>query len=70
MNKQKKEKIVSIRFTEADYKLFRFVAYTMGLTPSKVLRMLADSSINAIKLQLKRGDLKNEDIETLFNDKL
>jgi hypothetical protein len=42
----------------------------MGLTPSKLLRMLADSSINAVKIQVEKGVINLEDFKTLFNDKL
>lgn len=65
---ENKTKVVSIRMTEEDYKLLRVGAYTLGLTPSKMLRMLADSTINAVRVQLKTGKINYEDIESILND--
>lgn len=66
--KPKKEKIVSIRMNEEDFMYLKACAYTIGMTPSKFLRMLADSSINGVKLKIKQGQLKIEDIEAICND--
>ena len=65
---KKKEKIVSIRMNEEDFKYLKVAAFTIGMTPSRMLRMLADSSINGIKIKVKQGQLKIEDIESICND--
>ena len=67
---QKKEKIVSVRMTEDDYKLLRFSSKSIGVTPSKFLRMTCDSVILAVRLKINQGVLSYDDIETLLNDKL
>ena len=65
---KKKEKIVSLRMNEEDYKYLKVAAFTIGMTPSRMLRMLADSSINGIKIKVKQGQIKIEDIESICND--
>ena len=65
---KKKEKIVSIRMNEEDFKYLKVAAFTIGMTPSRMLRMLADSSINGIKIKAKQGQIKIEDIESICND--
>lgn len=65
---KKKEKIVSIRMNEEDFKYLKVAAFTIGMTPSRMLRMLADSSINGIKIKVKQGQIKIEDIESICND--
>ena len=68
MISKNKDKIVSVRFNEDDLKLIKVACFTLGMTPSRYLRMLADASINGIKLKIKEGSLKYEDIETILND--
>lgn len=65
---EKKDKVVSLRMSKDDYKLFQIAAYTIGLTPSKFVRMLADSSINAVRVQIQKGQVNIEDFKTLLND--
>ena len=65
---KKKEKIVSVRMNEEDFKYLKVAAFTIGMTPSRMLRMLADSSINGIKIKVKQGQIKIEDIERICND--
>lgn len=65
---EKKDKVVSIRMSEEDFMYLKFAAFTLGLSPSRLLRMLCDSSINSIKLRVKQGDLKYEDIKAVFDN--
>lgn len=65
---KKKEKIVSVRMNEEDFKYLKVAAFTIGMTPSRLLRMLADSSINGIKIKVKQGQINIEDIESICND--
>jgi hypothetical protein len=65
---EKKDKVVSLRMSKDDYKLFQIAAYTIGLTPSKLVRMLADSSINAVRVQIQKGQVNIEDFKTLLDD--
>ena len=70
MINKKKNKRFEFLINEDDFKYFQIASFTMGLTPSKLLRMLADSSINAVKIQVEKGVINLEDFKTIFNDKL
>jgi major membrane immunogen (membrane-anchored lipoprotein) len=63
-------KQISLRLKEQDYKYLRIVAYMAGQNPSSYLKLLADASINALKLQINQGKVNLADFETVFNDKL
>ena len=66
----KKDKVVSVRVSEDNYKYLQFVAFMAGMTVSKYVRTLTDASINAVKLSEKEGKIKVENIEALLNDQL
>lgn len=65
-----KTKRLEIRLTEEDHKLLKICAYTIGQTPSSMVRMFIDSTLNAMKLKIKQGEIKLEDYEALFYDQL
>lgn len=65
-----KDKRLEIRISEEDLKLLKICAYTIGQTPSKMIRMFVDTTINAMKIKIKQGEIKLEDFEGLFDDKL
>lgn len=67
---ENKTKRLEVRVTEEDYKLLKICAYNIGQTPSSMVRMFIDTTLNQLKLQVKRGDVKLEDFETILNDKL
>ena len=67
---ENKTKRLEIRLTEEDHKLLKVCAYTIGQTPSSMVRMFIDSTLNAMKLKIKQGEIKLEDYEAIFNDKL
>lgn len=64
----KKTKKVEIRVSEEDYKYLKVAAYSMGQSVSGMIRMIAQSSINAAKVQVQQGKIKLEDIEALYNN--
>jgi len=68
MTKPKKDKTLQVRLTKEDYKLLQIAAYTTGNTPSKLMRMLMDASINAVKVQINKGAMNLEDFKGIFND--
>ena len=70
MIKDKKDKVMQIRLTQADYKLFQIASYTIGQTPSQMVRMFIDTTVNALKVKQQKGELNIEDYKTLLNDKL
>lgn len=68
MIKEKKDASITIRMTSEEKFLFSVAAYQAGLTPSKMLRMIMDASINAIKLQITKGEIDLEDYKKLLDD--
>ena len=67
---ENKTKRLEIRLTEEELKLLKICAYTIGQTPSSMLRMFIDTTLNAMKLKIKQGEIKLEDYEAIFDDKL
>lgn len=64
----KKTKSVTVRFAENDYKYLRAVARMAGQNISGFIRMLCNMSITALKVKVRTGELKDEDIQALLND--
>lgn len=65
---ENKDKKISVRVSESDYRYLAAVAYMAGMTVSKYIRTLCDASINAVKLSEKQGKVNIEDIQTLLDD--
>lgn len=63
-----KDKRLEIRINEEDLKLLKVASYCIGQTPSQMVRMFIDTTINGLKIKIKQGEIKLEDFETLFND--
>lgn len=70
MLQDNKDKKISVRISDKDYKYLSVVAYMAGMTVSKYIRTLCDASINALKISEAKGQVKIEDFKTLFDDKL
>lgn len=68
MIKEKKTESITIRMTEEEKFLLKVAAYQAGTTPSKMLRMLIDAALNAVRLQVQKGVINLEDFKALFND--
>ena len=66
----KKDKRLEIRITEDDYKYLKIASFTIGQTPSEMLRMFITTTVNSLKIKVNQGAIKIEDFEALFNDKL
>lgn len=67
---ENKTKRLEIRLTEEDHRLLKVCAYTIGQTPSTMVRMFIDTTINALKVKVKKGEINLEDYEAIFDDKL
>lgn len=63
-----KDARLEIRLTKEDLDLLKIASFTIGQTPSKLVRMFIDTTINSLKLQVQRGEIKLEDFETILND--
>lgn len=70
MVKDKKTKTMQVRLAESDFQLFQIAAYSIGQTPSQLVRMFVDTTVNALKLKAQKGELNIEDYKTLLHDKL
>lgn len=68
MLSEKKDKKISIRFSEDDYLYLQALSYLAGMNVSKYVRTLCDASINAIKISEKQGKINIEDIKALLVD--
>lgn len=68
MLEEKKDRRITIRISESDFDYLNAVAYMAGMNVSKYLRMVAQASISAAKVQEQKGAFKLEDIKALFND--
>lgn len=63
-----KTRRLEVRLSEEDFKLLKICAYTIGQTPSSMVRMFVDSTTNALKLKVRSGEIKLEDYEAILND--
>lgn len=61
---------LQIRLTEEDLKLLKISAFSIGSTPSQLIRMFIDTTINTLKIKINKGEINIADFETLFDDKL
>jgi len=68
MVKEKKTESITIRMTEEEKFLLKVAAYQAGSTPSKMLRMIIDAALNAVRLEVQKGVINLEDFKALFND--
>ena len=65
---QNKNKRLEIRISEDDLKLLKIASYCIGQTPSQMLSMFIDSTINGLKIKVRQGEIKLEDFEAILND--
>lgn len=65
-----KDKRLVIRIADTDLRYLKVAAASVGQTPSKLVRMFIDTTVNAVKLKIRQGELKLEDYEAVFNDQL
>lgn len=70
MIKPEKTKTLQVRVSDDDLTLFKIAAYSIGQTPSQLVRMFIDTTTNALKLKIQKGEINLEDYKKLFNDKL
>ena len=68
MIQENKDRRLSIRISSSDYDYLEAVAYMAGMSVSKYVRMLAQASISAAKVQEQKGAFKLEDIKAILND--
>ena len=64
----KKQKSLTVRFTENDYKYLKAIAKMAGQNVSGYIRMLANMSITAMKTKIKTGVVNDADFKALLDD--
>lgn len=52
---ENKDKRVTVRLSESDYNYMKVASYMAGITVSKYFRLLIDATVNAMKLEEKKG---------------
>lgn len=70
MLEQEKDKRITFRISESDYRYLSAVAFMAGMNVSKYLRSLCDASINAAKITERQGKLSIEDVEAIQHNQL
>lgn len=65
---EKKDRRFTIRISASDYDYLAAVAYMAGMNVSKYVRLLAQASISAAKVQEQKGAFKLEDIKAILDD--
>ena len=63
-----KNKRLEVRIAEDDLKYLKVASHLMGLKPSQLVRIFIDTTINALKIKIKRGEISIEDIQAILND--
>ena len=66
----KKDKSITFRISEEDFRYLNAISFMAGMSVSKYVRTMIDASINGAKVAVNQGKVKLEDIETLCNNKL
>lgn len=64
----KKDKVIQFRVNDEDLKFLTYCATMLGMTVSRYCRMVVDTTLVPLKLKVKNGDIKYEDIEAVLND--
>lgn len=59
---------LEIRLTKDDLNLLKIASFTIGQTPSALVRMFIDTTINTLKLKIQKGELKLEDFQTILDN--
>ena len=52
---ENKDKRITVRLSQSDYDYMRVASYMAGITISKYFRQLIDATVNAMKLQERKG---------------
>ena len=63
-----KNKRLEIRIAEEDLKYLKVASHLMGLKPSQLVRIFVDTTVNALKIKIRKGEINFEDIQAILND--
>ena len=62
------DKRITVRLSESDHNYMRVASYMAGITISKYFRQLIDATVNAMKLQEKKGTFNLEEMLALIEE--
>ena len=65
---QPKTQRITIRLSDENFLYLKAVAYMAGMSVSEYMRVLAQSSITAAKVQEQKGVWKLEDFKTILDN--
>lgn len=63
-----KTRKIEFRISEEDYKYLKCGAYTMGQTISSMFRLLAQTTVNAVKAQEREGKINVDNVVKLYDE--
>lgn len=65
---ENKDKRITVRLTQSDYEYMRVASYMAGITISKYFRQLIDATVNAMKIQEKKGAYNLQEILAVIKE--
>ena len=65
---ENKDKRITVRLAQTDYEYMRVASYMAGITISKYFRQLIDATVNAMKVQEKKGTFNLEEMLTVIRE--
>lgn len=65
-----KNKRLEVRISEEDLKFLKVASFLIGLKPSQLIRIFVDTTINSLKIKVKKGEINLEDFQAILNNKL
>lgn len=63
-----KTRKIEFRISEEDFKYLKCGAYTMGQTISSMFRLLAQTTVNAVKAQEREGKINVDNVVKLYDE--
>ena len=65
---ENKDKRVTVRLSESDYNYMKVASYMAGITVSKYFRLLIDATVNAMKIEEKKGTYSITEMLALIDE--
>lgn len=65
---ENKDKRITVRLSETDHNYMRVASYMAGITISKYFRQLVDATVNAMKVQERKGAFNLEEMLTVIRE--
>lgn len=65
---ENKDKRITVRLSESDHNYMKVASYMAGITISKYFRQLIDATVNAMKVQEKKGTFNLEEMLALIEE--